>query len=201
MRSLRRLLYKGMKYILFFLLSLCLLLFVGLLMSGYEKDRVCAELPNGLLIGYVSFIKPLKNVFYLHITLKLPDGNALIESDYYANSFYFSKSTVYGVIVPRYGPQGYRHGFAFRPDVGFVLNAKDSDLYEKLEEEAGQLFIIHRGDKPFSQWGDIPFKPQQPGQNMVHTDIAGTYLRLIEDPLYRRENCPLDIFPQDFFPQ
>ena len=105
MRDLRRFLYKGMKYILFFLLFLGLLFFCLLLLSGlgtYERKQVCAELPNGLLIGYVSFVEPLKNAFYIHLTLKLPDGTALIKSDYHADGFYFSKSTIYGVIVPRY---------------------------------------------------------------------------------------------------
>ena len=179
-----------MKYILFFLLFLGLLFFCLLLLSSlgtYKRKQVCAELPNGLRIGYVSFVQPLKNAFYLHLTLKLPDGTALIKSDYHADSFYFSKSTIYGVIVPRYDKQKDNYAFAYRPDVGFFLETEDPALYKKLKEEAGQLMILSGRD-------DTSFEPQRPGEKMLHTDISGTYLNLIKDPVYRREDCPLDFF-------
>ena len=129
MRYLRRFLYKGMKYILFFLLFLGLLFLCLLLLSGlgtYKRAQICAELPNGLLIGYVSFVKPLKRISYLDITLKLPDGTALIKSDYHAYSIDFSKSTVYGLLVPRYDKQKDNYAFAYRPDVGFFLRRRRS---------------------------------------------------------------------------
>ena len=190
MRYLRRFLYKGMKYILFFLLFLGLLFLCLLLLSGlgtYERKQVCAELPNGLRIGYVAFVKPLKNPFYIYLTLKLPDGTALIKNDYHADRFYFSKSTIYGVIVPRYDKQKDNYAFAYRPDVGFFLREEDPALYKKLKEEAGQLMIL-------SGRGDTSFEPQRPGEKMVKLDISTTYLYLIEDPVYRREDCPLDFF-------
>ena len=183
-----------MKYVLFFFLSLCLLLgllFLCLLLwfglETYKRAHVCAELPNGLRIGYVSFVKPLKNAFYINLTLKLPDGTALIKSDYHADRFYFSKSTIYGVIVPRYDKQKDSYAFAYRPDVGFFLETDDPALYKKLKEEAGQLIIL-------SGRGDTSFEPQRPGEKILHTGISTTYLNLIEDPVYRRENCPLDFF-------
>ena len=179
-----------MKYILFFLLFLGLLFFCLLLLSGlgtYKRTQVCAELPNGLRIGYVSFVEPLKKRGYIYLTLKLPDGTALIKNDYHADSFYFSKSTIYGVIVPRYDKQKDNYAFAYRPDVGFFLETEDPALYKKLKEEAGQLMILSGRD-------DTSFEPQRPGEKMVHTDIALTYLYLIEDPVYRRQGCPLDFF-------
>ena len=194
MRYLRRFLYQGMKYILFFFLSLCLLLgllFLCLLLwfglETYKRAHVCAELPNGLLIGYVSFVEPLKKRGYIHLTLKLPDGTALIKSDYHADRFYFSKSTIYGLLVPRYDKQKDSYAFAYRPDVGFFLETENPDLYKKLKEEAGQLMILSGRD-------DTSFEPQRPGEKMVHTGIAITYLHLIEDPVYRRQDCPLDFF-------
>ena len=79
------------------------------------------------------------------------------------------------------------YAFAYRPDVGFFLEEENPDLYKKLKEEAGQLMILSGRD-------DTSFEPQRPGEKMLHTDISGTYLNLIEDPVYRRENCPLDFF-------
>ena len=180
-----------MKYILFFLLFLGLLFLCLLLLSGlgtYKREQVCAELPNGLLIGYVSFVEPLKKRGYIYLTLKLPDGTALIKSDYHAYSLYFSKSTVYGAIGPRYDRQKDNYAFAYRPDVGFFLEEENPDLHKKLKEEAGQLMILSDTDE------DTSFEPQRPGEKMVDVGIAITYLRLIKDPVYRRQDCPLDFF-------
>ncbi len=214
-----RVLYRAVKYTLFFLLyfSLFLLLCFALTIPyAYERSSVCVEFPNGLLLGWASFVNPERIAWTLtssilsldwqvdhfseHLAFKLPDGTVLIKGD--AENVDFSASTVYGYALPysrhlSSGRSQESYGFAYRPDTGFVLRRDDPELFEKLVEEAGEL-IVHP-----QILIDHPILRTVPKGNGIYIHIGGTFPALARDPEYRRESCPLDILPQrlGFFPQ
>jgi len=175
MMNIRRILYRIIKYTLFFLVFLFLVWFVLALTNRIKTFRVCVELPNGLIIGRLALLDPRKPYWSPNVTVKLTDGTTLIKDD--VHSIFFSQSTTYGVAGPGNNPLKY-YRFAFRPDTGFVLDINDMETYNRLKKEAGELIPF------YGRFGRID-----------QINLLAAYYRLIKHPAYRRQNCRLNIFP------
>ena len=160
----------------------------------YQHYKLCAEFPNGVLLGRTSFLVKDK-IFYLFepspskifLSLKLADGTILTRDN--ITELHFSKTTIYGATAKSYYDYGdsAKHYFAYRPDVGFVRAVDNPILYEKLKRKAGELISIpelkeHRYQRPL--W-----------ERYVNKYAATAYYGLADDKTYKRESCPLDIFP------
>jgi len=171
----RRILYKIIKYTFFLRVFLFLVWFVLALTNRIKTYRVCVELPNGLIIGRLALLDLRKPYWSPNVTVKLPDGTALIKDD--VHSIFFSESTTYGVAGPGNNPKN-DYGFAFRPDVGFMLDSNDMETYNRLKKEAGELIPF------YGRFGRID-----------QINLLAAYYRLIKHPAYRRQNCRLNIFP------
>ncbi len=200
----RRYFYKSAAYTLILPFFLVVVLHILLIPVAYQDARVCVKLPNGLLIGWHSYIDtkeiitPINGRMWTHVALKLPDGTILISGN---RTFHFTKSTVYGNVDPlvrqpsrhKFGLKNTKSGyyyqkFAYRNDVGLVFAKENRKLYEKLIKEAGQpiqapLWLTY-GDDSKGYSGKY-----------VSTNLAGAFFAMRKDPTYRRESCPLDIFP------
>jgi len=167
---------KALKYLILLLFALFVVWFALALYQRINAYRVCAKLPNGLLIGYAALFDPQEYLWTPNVVLKLPDGTILIPEN--VGWFYFSETTVYGSAEPKLDAK-WDYAFAYRPDVGLILEKDEPDRYKKLKNEAGQLIWIY-GDQG----------------NPVHTGLMGTYYKSIEDPAFRREGCPITLFPK-----
>ncbi len=184
MRLVLRLFYRAIKYVL---LVPFLLLSLFLFSAAYlNHSRRCAALPNGLILGYGSFLDARRYALNFHPTLLLPDGTPLLAREDYVHHFYFSRSTVYGVAGRRRdldgsaAPAPYR--FLYREDVGLALETENPERYKRLRDEAGRL----REALPQIRYAADSF---------AHNDIKAAYDYMSQDPAYRRENCPLSLFP------
>ena len=193
------LLYRIVKYALFWLLCIFLLLYVLpfyvlVIVSRYNANQTCVELPNGLTISDVALFDPKEYFWVSRSTLKLSDGTLLIENEDYISGFHFSESTLYGRVKLNDDTKK-DYDFAFRSDVGLVFEREAPDQYKKLKEEAGPLIVVipsgkhtqydRRSDPPVGFNGDI-----------VYMNLEAAYRALKKDPAYQRENCPQDFFPQ-----
>ena len=160
----------------------------------YRHYKLCAEFPNGVLLGRTSFLVKDK-VFYLFepnpskifLSLKLPGGAILTRDN--ITELHFSKTTIYGATAKSYYDYGDRtkHYFVYRSDVGFVREEDNPTLYAKLKREAGALIKV---PEPKERDYQRPF-----WQRYVNKYAATTYYGLAGDKTYKRETCPLDIFP------
>ncbi len=200
MKSFLRRSYRLIKYA--FLVASCSF-FVLLVISLYRTRQICVELPNGAIIGYMAFLDPKQSLWDAYPTLKAPDGATLIHNDNYADSFSFSETTVYGTVGPRldlHGRSGPFHAFAYRPDVGLVIEEENPALYRKIVKEDRRKEgrrnpgRIAPGLKEY--YARLTKMPALKNTENGVTDIWTTYEYMSKVPAYRRENCPLDIFPQ-----
>jgi len=171
------LLYLGraLKYLLVSFLVLFLLWFSISLFGRIIKMRVCAELPNGLLVGRSSLYSFQNMRMLSDVVLKLPDGTVLIKNKFI--QFYFSETSTYGVAEPR-GYWRKPYAFAYRPDIGFVLQENAPDKYALIIQEAGKLIKAYRTHA-----------------NLGYASLLKVHTELIAQPAYRQENCPVTIFP------
>jgi hypothetical protein len=156
----------------------------GLLVLAYAtlgtwaSGSVCVQLPNRLLIGYEALFDPDRPYWVPTVVLKYPDGTSVLSD--VVGRFQFTETTVWGGTQNGWlGPDhpAYRDDvfFAYRPDVGLVYRHEDPDTYERLKEEAGPIVWVL-------------------GQE-VHTNLLGTFLKLVKDPAGKRTFCPLRVLP------
>lgn len=170
-------LYLARMTMYFFLVILALLLiWIALgLHFRLTKLRVCAELPNGLLVGRSSLYSFQNIRMKSDVVLKLPDGTVLIKNKFI--QFYFSETSTYGVAEPRdYSRKPY--AFAYRPDIGFVLQESAPEKYDLIIQEAGKLIKAYRTHA-----------------NLGYSSLLKVHTELIAQSDYRRENCPVTVFP------
>ena len=175
MRFFLRLALRIIKYAFYAFLILALVLALWWLTYRIYRFKICAELPNGLLIGRVALFDSKEPYWNPNVTIKLPDGTSLIK--HHVHSFYFSDSTAYGVAGPVYN-SNMDYGFAYRPDIGFAQDTQSPKKYKKLREEAG-----------------LPLGGAEVLGYPTNRNLLSVYYKLIESPKYRREYCPLSIFP------
>ncbi len=196
MKSFPRQSYRLIKY--GFLVASCSF-FVLLVISLYRTRQICAELPNGAILGYTAFLDPTQFLWEPYPTLKARDGTTLIQSERHLESLSFSKTTVYGVVGPRSSltdSEGFYSSFAYRPDVGLVLAERNGALYRKIvkEDTTSKRSRIPRGLLEYHARLFNAALPKMGEHTLIDIFIAYNYLS--GDPAYRREDCPLDIFPQ-----
>ncbi len=169
------------------LLALPCLSLLVMLMTSYEARQICAALPNGAIVGYHAFFDPREPRWTPYPILKRRDGAALL-LEKRVFPFFFTETTAYGMVSAG-GVYQNRAGFAYRPDVGMVSESKDPALYKKLQSEAGEadapIFRAHN-DEDRDRDG-----PSRMGLRLF-------YQTMIQDPVYRREDCPLALFPKLF---
>ena len=131
----------------------------------------------------LNFLYPSWAARDFHLQLKSPDGKVLLQGD--VDSIHFSKTTIFGYADPMVRrtflgigimeSRARRYAFVYRPDVGLVKKYEKPKLYNKIKDEAGELISKNLG-----------YRKQNLG--FVFFDFR-------ENPTYRRESCPLDIFP------
>ena len=194
--NIRRFFLKGAIYILALPIFVWMLIYISAIPLAYYQYKICVEFPNGILLGRTSFLDR-ETIDYIRdpyptkifLSLKLPDGTILTRDN--ITELHFSKTTIYGVLDKAYSRgwgEGAPYRFAYRPDVGFVLAQDDLALYRKLREEAGELIT-----PPKASSENYSVRP--PWEDYMNEYIAKIYFPLIGDPAYRRDDCPLDIFP------
>ena len=111
------------------------------------------------------------------VVLKFPDGTVLIKNKFI--QFYFSTTSTYGVAEPRdYSRKPY--AFACRADIGFVLQENAPEKYALIIREAGKVIEEYRTHA-----------------NLGYSSLLKAHTELIAQPAYRRENCPVTVFPGD----
>ena len=191
-----RIVYKTAKYGLF--IALCLPP-AWCIVDSYNRRQICAELPNGAILGYTAFLDPTQFLWEPYPTLKAHDGTTLIQSERHLESLSFSRTTVYGVVGPRSSlmdSEGFYSSFAYRPDVGLVLAERNGALYRKIvkEDTTSKRSRIPRGLLEYHARLFNAALPKMGEHTLIDIFIAYNYLS--GDPAYRREDCPLDIFPQ-----
>lgn len=175
MMYLLKLVFKIVKYTLYLFLVLLLALAMWWLTYRVYRHKICAVLPNGLLIGHAALFDLDKPYWTPNVTIKLPDGTSLIKE--YVDLFYFSDTTAYGWAGPNNSPV-IDYGFAYRPDIGFAKSTDEPEKYQKLRAEAG-----------------LPLGGAEVLGYPTNTNLLYVYYKLIESPDYRREYCPLSILP------
>ncbi|MEJ8573107.1 hypothetical protein V3328_16565 [Microbaculum marinum] len=164
--------------------AFCLLVLAYVTLGTWASGSVCIQLPNGLLLGREALVDPYTPYWQPNVILKYPDGTPVLSD--WVDSFYFTETTVWGGtlngVLKGLGGDGRDHPayresvfFAYRPDAGLVYLHEDPDTYERLKQEAGQIIWV--------------LGPE------VHTNLLGTFLKLVEDPASRRKFCPLPILP------
>lgn len=167
--------FKALKHSCIFLFTLFVLWFGLALYFRIVQTRVCAELPNGLLVGRSALFSFQNTRKISDVVLKLPDGTVLVKNKFI--EFYFSETSTYGVAEPRdYSSSPF--SFAYRPDIGFVLQGDNPEKYKLIVREAGSLIKAYRGHK-----------------DLGYASLLKVYEELIELPAYRREDCPVTLFP------
>lgn len=183
--KIRNFFYKGSIYVLTLPFFAFLLFYISAVPIVYYQYKICAEFPNGVLMGRTSFLdaRTISRLIdpypdWLSVSLKLPDGTILIRGD--ISELHFSKSTVYATIDTFYR-------FAYRLDVGLVLAEENLELYSKLKKEAGELIT-----PPLE--GERRYRPPR-SDSYSNGYIAKIFFGLTGDSAYLRKGCPLDIFP------
>lgn len=166
---------KMLKYMIIAALALYAILFSVGLYNRINTMRVCAELPNGLLVGRSSLYSFQNIRMKSDVVLKLPDGTVLIKNKFI--QFFFSETSTFGSAEPRdYSRKPY--AFAYRPDIGFVLQENAPEKYALIIQEAGKLIKAYRTHA-----------------NLGYSSLLKVHTELIAQPTYRRENCPVTVFP------
>ena len=115
--------------------------------KGYPHS--CVELPNGLLIATAP--NPRPHSFRgrrIHI-LKKPDGTIIVPHP--SQKLTITKTTVYGVAGPTVR-NGILYKFAYRSDIGLVLESENLDSYTQIIREAGQRVRLEKKRKFTSSW-------------------------------------------------
>lgn len=175
MTSILLFLGKAFMYLLAGLLVLFLLWFSLFYSGRVIKMRVCAELPNGLLVGRSSLFSFQNRRMLSDVVLKLPDGTVLIKNKFM--QFYVSETSTYGMAEPRdYSRKPY--AFAYRPDIGLVLQENAPEKYALIIQEAGKLLEAYSTHK-----------------SLGYSSLLKVHTELIAQPAYRREDCPVTVFP------
>ena len=212
-KDLSEMIAKTIKYALLGLLALPFLWSLGALSGSYYRARICAEFPNGLLLGYGSFFDKGGFVLNRVLTLKRADGRALIPPEDFLHHFYFSERAVYGAAGRRRrlsdetapAPAPYR--FAYREDVGFALEKRDAALYRKIKEEAGSLIRIKppppsrflREMRSLMDSAARGSRAEVSADLFMHRDIRAVWSAMLDRSYggrYRRSGCVLAIFSE-----
>ena len=173
MAAMVQILIKILKFAFYFMLASILALTLWWMTFYVYRHKICVQLPNGLLIGYTALFDRANYLWLPGVNLKLADGTILIWDD--IESIYFSKTTVYGTAWPKHR-NAKHYDFAYRPDTGLVLGKDDPAAYERLEAQAGKLLRSTRAS--------------------INTNLLGAYEIFTNEPAYRRQYCPLSIFPE-----
>ena len=98
------------------------------------RYRTCVKLENGANLGYEA-VFDLSRPYLKPIAVpRLEDGTPIIRDSLW--SIKVTQTTIYGLsMAPAIDERGYR--FAWRNDVGLVLEANNPTEYERLLAEAG----------------------------------------------------------------
>lgn len=170
------LIFKIFRFIMATMLIISIIFLILWIYNRHYIYRICVELPNGLFIGRTALFDHKKHWMDVGVVIKSADGKVLIPD--YIDNFYFNDKAAYGGAMPMFRHED-SYGFAWRADTGVVLKKDDPDLYEKVVASA----------KPPSGVPGL-LDPE------VHTNLAGVYFALKDSPDYRREYCPLSVFPE-----
>ncbi|TMM49206.1 hypothetical protein [Sulfitobacter sabulilitoris] len=98
------------------------------------KYRTCVRLENGANLGYEAVFDLSRPYFKPIAVPRLQDGTPIVRDRLW--SIKVTSTTIYGLSMARAGV-AHDYRFAWRSDVGLVLETENPDGYERLVAEAG----------------------------------------------------------------
>jgi hypothetical protein len=98
------------------------------------KYRTCVRLANGANLGYEAVFDLSRPYFKPIAVPRLQDGTPIVRDRLW--SIKVTSTTIYGLSMARAGV-AHDYRFAWRSDVGLVLEAENPDGYERLVAQAG----------------------------------------------------------------